>query len=345
MSDRDVWNFLQGANRGAVAGMLGSPVDAMAALLNIGIAGAGYAGHRTGLLKEPIPLLDEPVGGSEWIAAKMRSAGLLTDAPGTKADTAGAVAGGLLSALASAGAPQVAALANRAKTNAAAPRALHPQKGALVLGHADDAARKARMEAMGMERGWYRGGPAIDKSGRRSGPWYTQDADEAAGYMRPGGEVREYAIPRDGFLEAHKPYSHKLPHDVARILDDPYYGKPGAQLAKELRTFGPDEGVTGGQLWQALESRFGNDGAAEVLTRLGAFKGAKGITRADEAYVFKGYPVRDANTAAFNKDRAAVDDIYGGATLPALGLLAGTSLGGSYLGRRERSGQAPGGKK
>ena len=84
-----------------------------------------------------------------------------------------------------------------------------------------------------------------------------------------------------------------------------------------------------------MESRFGNDGAADVLQRLGSFKGAKGMTGGPEAYVFKGAPVRDANKAAFDLSKYAVDDIYGKTTLPMLGAVGGTALGAGYLLHKE----------
>ena len=91
------------------------------------------------------------------------------------------------------------------------------------------------MAQMGLEGGWYRGG--VKPDGKRTGPWYTKDAEEAAAYAKRQGEngdVREYAIPAAGYLKASGGYPSRLAHDVAKILDDPYYGKQGAQLAKEL---------------------------------------------------------------------------------------------------------------
>ena len=193
-----------------------------------------------------------------------------------------------------------------------------------AVGLTEQQSRAERMAAMGLEDGWFRGGAApVDN--KRTGPWYTRDADEAAAYAkRSGGEVREYAIPSGGYLDASRGYSSKLAHDIAAILDDPYYGKQGSQLAKELRTFGPGEGISGGSVWQALESRYGNDGAAEVLTKLGAFKGVKGIAGPDEAYVFKNGAVRDAKRAAFDLSRYNVDDITAG--LAGVGLLGGSAV-------------------
>lgn len=95
-------HYGQGTSRGFWAGGLGAPADMGNALLNLLIAGSGYAGHKTGLLDRPPDLLGPPVGGSEWIAERMRRGGLLADTPGSTADTAGNFTGGLLGLLAGA---------------------------------------------------------------------------------------------------------------------------------------------------------------------------------------------------------------------------------------------------
>lgn len=206
------------------------------------------------------------------------------------------------------------------------------QAGKVGVAQISDADRAARMADMGMERGWYRAGEKIGPDGRRNGPMYTQDKEEAAGYLagyerRTGrqGDLREYAIPANRFLNADKAYPPRLAHDVAKLIDTPYYGKEGQYLAGQLRTYGDGELIGGGDLWQALESRFGNDGAAEVLSQLKAFNGAKGFTAPGEAYVFKNAPVRDANRAAFDPAKRGMDDIYGAATVP--GMAVGAGLG------------------
>ncbi len=56
-------------NRGAIAGLLGGPVDAVSGVVNAGLMGLGYAGNKLGLLgadRMPQPI-QKPVGGSEWI--------------------------------------------------------------------------------------------------------------------------------------------------------------------------------------------------------------------------------------------------------------------------------------
>lgn len=62
-------SYLRGLARGLGPDLLGGPVDLARDGLNLGIAGAGYAGHKLGLLKEPLPLIEPgAVGDSDWWA-------------------------------------------------------------------------------------------------------------------------------------------------------------------------------------------------------------------------------------------------------------------------------------
>ena len=315
-----VQGLTDATNRGVVGGVLGGPVD----LATMAMRPFGYS-------------TEKPIMGSEWIGQKLQDGGFVSDKRNMIAET---LAGIGLPMGALKAAPAVFKAEQAMLANAAIPRKLNPQAGVVFLGE-----KAQKMQAMDMERGWYRGADA-PINGKRNGPMFTQDVNEAIGYAK-GRDVREYAIPASGFLKADGSYSSRLPNDVAKILDDSYYGKTGKQLASQLRTYGPDEGITGGQLWQSLESRYGNDGAAEVLQKLTApngqpaFKGAKGMTRGDEAYVFKNAPVRDAEKAAFDPSKYGVDDIYGRATVPMLGVLGGTALGGSYFLRTPQPDQKP----
>lgn len=333
----DVGQGLLGAlNRGAVGGLLGGPVD----IATMAMRPLGYR-------------VEKPVGGSEWIGDQMERMGIVGPQRNAVAETLASVAvpaAMAKAALAVFAAEQaipkaiekygmvaeraIAPAVTRGLERGGMPREMLLSMGSNTRSSLTESERASNMAQMGLERGWYRGGPQI-VDGKRSGPWYTRDADEAAKYAERFGkssDVREYAIPKNGFLDAGLSYSHKLPNDLAGILESPYYGKQGSQLAKEFRTFGDGERISGASVWQALESRFGNDGAAEVLSKLGAFKGVKGITGGPEAYVFKSAPVRDANKAAFDISRIAQDDIYGFATPEMLGALAAGSAGlGSLL--------------
>lgn len=68
-------------NRGAVAGLLGGPVDAVSGVVNAGLMGLGYAGNKMGLLsadRMPQPI-QKPVGGSEWIGDLLQRGGMVSE--------------------------------------------------------------------------------------------------------------------------------------------------------------------------------------------------------------------------------------------------------------------------
>lgn len=77
---------LLGLGRALGPDVAGAPVDVMQNLLNLGIAGGGYLGHKAGLLNQPPELLKNSVGGSDWLASKTN-----TSDTGTTAYTAGTV--------------------------------------------------------------------------------------------------------------------------------------------------------------------------------------------------------------------------------------------------------------
>ena len=77
--------FITGNLNKGVAGLAGLPVDTIANVLNLGIAGYGYASGnemdraRYGF-KPPPSLIEAPVGGSEWIQNLMRRGNMITPA-------------------------------------------------------------------------------------------------------------------------------------------------------------------------------------------------------------------------------------------------------------------------
>lgn len=86
LRDAESWRGMRqgltdAANRGMVAGTLGAPVDMATQAANLGIAGVGYLGHKTGLLSTPPELLDSRnvPGSSEWIGQKMQNSGMVTE--------------------------------------------------------------------------------------------------------------------------------------------------------------------------------------------------------------------------------------------------------------------------
>lgn len=132
MAKPSIWNFLRdpesqrsvgnglldAANRGMVANSLGSLVDLSTNVANLGIAGAGYIGHKTGLLSQPPELIDSRnvPGSSEWIGQKMQNAGMVSPNRNALAE----LGMGLLSPVAYKGAQKMGGLLYNAESNALA---------------------------------------------------------------------------------------------------------------------------------------------------------------------------------------------------------------------------------
>jgi adenylate kinase family enzyme len=76
-------------NRSLVAGSLGAPVDIATQLANLGIAGVGYAGSKSGLLKTPPSLIDPSTvpGSSEYIGGLMQKSGVVSPTRRPMAET------------------------------------------------------------------------------------------------------------------------------------------------------------------------------------------------------------------------------------------------------------------
>lgn len=274
----------QGVSKGFWADGLGGPVDLMTTLANLGIAGGGYAGHKLGLLSQPPELIQNPTGGSEWIAQKMRSAGLLNDNPGSTADNYGRVAGGLLAPLTQARAPQIANALNQA------PAAL--QRGAYAVGEkgadmasnhlqrigaqpsifagtgaktADRAAlsQAEKLTAAGADprkiwkdTGWMKGG---------DGKWRFEIDDSAA-------KARDYQLtPKEAYQQARQEaaWSGGDPARAASMND--YAGMPVSALRAEFKRTGGEisaAAIAGDKpkAMQLLDDRRGLDA---LLTEMG----------------------------------------------------------------------------
>ena len=69
--------FVSGNLNKGIAGLLGWPVDTITNNLNLGIAGGGYVGAEMGA-REPLPPIQNPVGGSQWIESLMRRGGMMS---------------------------------------------------------------------------------------------------------------------------------------------------------------------------------------------------------------------------------------------------------------------------
>jgi hypothetical protein len=103
-------DFLQSASN-AAAGNVSGPVDLVSTLLN----------------KLGVPV-QNPVGGSEW----MKQKGLMRDVPQSPSSLAGETMGLLAPIGVAAKAPQIASGLLKAQENAAIPRQMNPQMGAIV---------------------------------------------------------------------------------------------------------------------------------------------------------------------------------------------------------------------
>jgi hypothetical protein len=103
--------FTDAVNRGAVAATLGAPVDMANTALNLGKAAVGYLGNKAGVLSadQTPQLIDNPIGGSEFIGNQMQRfgmvspnrnalaeglAGFLPMSPSTSGKAVAAIAGG-----------------------------------------------------------------------------------------------------------------------------------------------------------------------------------------------------------------------------------------------------------
>lgn len=117
--------YFNGLARALGPDNLGMPVDVAAQALNLGLAGAGYVGHKTGLLQEPLPLVEKPVGGSDWIAEKLGSAD-----DGSGAYTAGRMTP-LAVGLARAGGAGMTKLVDKMLTQGPAAHGRAAQRGAI----------------------------------------------------------------------------------------------------------------------------------------------------------------------------------------------------------------------
>jgi len=255
MAKPSIWNFLRdpesqrsvgnglldAANRGMVANSLGSLVDLSTNVANLGIAGAGYIGHKTGLLYQPPELIDSRnvPGSSEWIGQKMQNAGMVSPNRNALAE----LGMGLLSPVAYKGAQKVGGALYNAETNALANAATpstmvmkgqrgvisfpdsmsRPEKAASVRQMAEDAA--TRLRELGFE-------PTVGHSGSAMGPSsYVKVYDPQTG--------RFITDPLRISDHSKGPFNSTLVHD-ARGPDDI---QAFIDAAQKMRAMGPTDAM------------------------------------------------------------------------------------------------------
>jgi len=209
-----VQDLLDSANRGLVANTLGAPVDAALNVANLGVAGAGYLGHKTGLLREPLPLIDpqEAFGSSEWIGQQMQQRGIVSPNRNEIAEMGMA----MLSPVAARGAGAVgrgvaradlAAAENAAKAGRAGP--ISVQRGAVKVSN-----NKTPSLYHGTEAEFE--GPPSTKYG---GAYYAEDPVVAEMYAGVQGSVKKANLSSKAkVFDATKPGSEK----ILKKIEDEY---------------------------------------------------------------------------------------------------------------------------
>lgn len=308
---------------GVVGGLLGVPQapppgEALSSLLGIGGAGPAYETGRALTNAVPLSLLgvSRMTSGSPGRLLLSDQRGSLL--PETRVD------------------PRLsdqwfAARAKKAQRNATAPAA----RAGLGLGPRNTP--EQRMQAMGLERGWYRGGeaPVTARETPASGQWYTRSADEAANYAKRATtpDVREYAIPSK-MLDLMKPQPPEVARKIGERLmtsGDPKVRRFAQQYLDAAQA---GESLDGRALFQGLHNSFGMDVASDAMTHAG-FRGVRNWNTTGDAFVFPGAPIRDANRAAFDPTLIRRNDIYGRIDPMLSGALAASGglglLGSAYM--------------
>jgi hypothetical protein len=207
------------ANRGMVAATLGAPVDAMGNVINLGIAGAGYLGHKAGLIDQPPPLIDmsQAVGSSEWIGQQMQNAGIVSENRNPIAEAGFS----MLTPAAGRVPGAIAAGARKAAQNAAAPSdmIMQGQKGAVYIGK-----NKISNNAFhGTDRQFDRfSDEKIGSSNANLGDafWLTDDYGHARGYAQQASGSKTGNIVKEANVFLKKPMIVDAMDSANKLADD-----------------------------------------------------------------------------------------------------------------------------
>ena len=265
-SQRDVRNaLLDAANRGMVANTLGGPVDLATTLTNLGIAGAGYVGHKTGLLSQPPELIDprNVPGSSEWIGQKMQNAGMVSPNRNALAE-AGM---GLLSPVAYKGAQKMGGLLynveQNALANAANPSTMRMQGQRGVIEFPSNMTRPEKSQAVKQM--------AEDASARLRDLGFTVDLQHSGSAMGPSSYVR-VSDPQTGrFItdplrisdHSKGAFNSTLVHDAKGPDDIDAFVK----AAEDMRALGPTDFILSQQAQQAAHAQKVRDSWMAVYER------------------------------------------------------------------------------
>jgi hypothetical protein len=198
---------LSGLNKGLLADFVGAPVDIATMALNPAIALANYAGQRTGLLDSPIPSIEKPVMGSDYIADLMARGGMATpEDEATLLEEAVRFGSGVVGpAGVIKGAPSVAKAVKKgavAAANAVAPaRLVGGSSGAIPLDEFIKNADKFKAAVPADRMPLYH--VTSDKwqgDAPNPGTWFSTEQPYAGTPF--GDTVRAYTIPKDTLMTA-----------------------------------------------------------------------------------------------------------------------------------------------
>jgi hypothetical protein len=154
-----------------IAGNVSGPVDLIAA----GLRGVG------------LPIPQNPVGGSQWMADRGLTAPVEQGAAQVVGDTLGLVG----PALATQFAPQIAGVLNQAGANLAAPRTLNPETGAVLF--------QTGKNVSGPRKDFEVTLPDSPHLERKMASWTT---------LRGNMDVSFYPVQGGGFAASFRPFSH-----------------------------------------------------------------------------------------------------------------------------------------
>lgn len=222
-------------NRG-IGMAVGAPVDLAGNVINLLIAGGGFAGHQLGLIDSPPELIDPKAqfGSSEWIGQKMQDAGMVSELRNPLAETLASIAipmamqkGALAMGQQLAKAEQVSAnqsaIRNQGQRGVIAfPESMtRPQKSDAVKTMAESAAQKLQDVGFSVD---------LQHSGSAMGPSsYIRVSDPQTGrFIRDPLRISDHSKGA---------FNSKLVHDASSQDDINRF----IELAMEMRKLGPSE--------------------------------------------------------------------------------------------------------
>ena len=190
--------LIDAGNRGAAI-VAGAPVDAATQAANLGVAGVGYVGHKTGLMKTPPNLIDPATvpGSSEWIGRRMEQGGFVSADRNPTAEVLASLA--IPMAAARVG-PSLFAAEQRAAQNLAAPRTMpmRGERGAVAWHGTPHKFDKFDPSKIGTGEGAQAFGHGL---------YFAQSKDVASGY-------RARLSPKAGAVNTH------LDKNISSIIDE-----------------------------------------------------------------------------------------------------------------------------